>query len=162
MKKYEKLIRYLVWKMWERNKWIDYRDLIQEAWLVFFSIKQSYNSEKSSFTTYLYRCVKNHLFNYIQKEKRTIKTIPDFCKEQKLFNLQLFLSMLSEEAKLVVDILLDPASTLYTRFKYTKYTNESPQMIKRELKAILKHNYHYSEQKIDKCFQEIKKALTVL
>jgi len=71
----ENLIRKIAWSMKNKNANLEWEDLLQEAYVAYLEAIQTYDPNKGKATTYIYRCVKNHLLQYINKQKQWEKKI---------------------------------------------------------------------------------------
>lgn len=87
IKKYEPMMHKLL-KRFKIKR--DYEDTLQELRLVTWKIIDSHNIEKSTFTTFVYNCLKNYLINRLVVEKKYQKIEKDATRtlnEQIPYNL---------------------------------------------------------------------------
>lgn len=63
------LIRKIAWGFCKTSR-LDYNDLFQEACLAYLKSLESYNPEKGALSTYMWRCISNHLTNYLKLEQK--------------------------------------------------------------------------------------------
>lgn len=108
----ENLIRYLVRSFLKRAPYLDQDTLMSEGQLAYLEALEDYKPEESLFTTHLWHKVTQRLLDvkekaYWEKSHRPIIEL-DKMPTKENFNLQQFLLELSEDAKLMVQLTLEP------------------------------------------------------
>ena len=69
MKKYLNLVRHIAWSF-HRTTGIDWEELFGEASLAYCEALQSYHSEKSRESTWIFHCVRNRLITFCKEEAK--------------------------------------------------------------------------------------------
>ncbi len=106
--KYKKLLHHECW-LFCRSTRMDYNDLFGEAQIVFLNCLEKHDSDKSRFSTFLVRSIRNHflsLFEKYRKEKEMLipwDSVPHFPPIAPVYPTEeLQMNNLSAPAKLIV------------------------------------------------------------
>jgi RNA polymerase sigma factor (sigma-70 family) len=133
---------------------LEFEDLFQEAAIAYLKSARSFNPEKASFSTHLYKVVRNHLLNYIKKEQRYQKRISDSeIPEQPVYYIPFFefWNALSNSSREVASVVLENKETILLN---------SPQQNRKFVRAELSKK-GYSQKKIKEKIKKLRCDLQV-
>ncbi len=158
-KQYENLIKQLAWAWHHRSK-IEFKELLSEGNVAYCIAKDSYDENKSKFSTWLWHTVDLHLRAFVQKECQSKRINQQAYNQHENRGLahydsyffKLF-SHFSEEAKQVIEIILNSPN------EFLDIANWNTGSI--SISKFTDHLYEYEIpwKKSSRIFKEIKTVL---
>ncbi len=155
---YENLIRKLAWKF--SNNQQDFEEFFAEGNLEYVKALITYDSEKSCFSTYLYKCLNNRFCKIIEKRNvemkySTVRTKltkdPSIDFEHKI-NFKKTMKSISKEAQKIIRLIFETPGDIVDTVIYEK------EITKYAIRKTLR-GQGWPIRKIEKCFAEITTAL---
>ena len=164
---YQKLIYARAWN-WSLKSYWDFDDLLAEGNLVFCLARNSFNPEKSCFSTWLWKNLEIHYGNLIRKKK--IETVdfdinripnPDGNSERTVAIAKLIFQM-TDDAKLLVKIVLDTPNDLIWFIRKTRIDKQSATVSRFGLLYFMNRQRDWTFQRGIDAIKEIQKMLTLI
>jgi RNA polymerase sigma factor (sigma-70 family) len=103
------LIRKITWSF-HHSTGHEWNDLFQEATLAYLEALETFDPDRGKMSTHAWRCITNHLNNYLRLEKHQAGHI-DSLEDTETINLPIavrssFLDSLTSEAQVVANVVL--------------------------------------------------------
>lgn len=155
--KYEKLIYKECWnfkKKLKHNYYLNIKELISEANLVFCKCVHTFDKNQNvAFSTFLVKCIRNNLKNFIRTQHNQTKYIVDFDIDyfiESKIDFNFFTIELSIESQKLINFIKNfPPELKSKKGNITKET----------LSQIMHTHLGYQHKEIKNIFNEIKNSL---
>jgi hypothetical protein len=128
--KYKHMIYKVSWKIAKKMN-VEYDEAKSQAYLIFCESIKTYDKNKSSFSTYLFQRLygyltayfnKNKLFLYNEHDKFEDCAFEKFCKVIEFYD-RVSSKELTEDAKIIIDFILDKTFKKISIYDTAKYFN---------------------------------------
>lgn len=165
-KKYEsvrKLIDTVAIRFWEKYRG-DREEIFAESRLHFMKAFRTYNKRHAKFSTYVWLKVWNGLLDTKRKQARQAsklnKVTLEFStvKKKEKFELDKFLSQISDDARFVVDLALNPTPSTEWYLKQKDYRRQLGQVMRKIIKSQLRRR-GWNSSRIVSAFKEVRETL---
>ena len=135
----------------------DYNEWLAEANLAFVNAYRTWNPSHGRLTTWAWHNVRGHLLNLHRTKAAKAKreSLPADVGEESRFDLRAWLFELGEDARYVVDMVLESPVDLIQIMRTRDKKRPSRSLLKRFLRDL-----GWGHMKISKTFQEITEALS--
>lgn len=140
-----KLLMKICWNFSRTTK-LEFGDLLSEAYIAYYEAMKKYDSNISLPSTFIWKCVTNHLIDYYKKElKHKYIDIQEYTEKIKTFQ-NTYYDNLSQEQLVILEILLMMSK---------KFVVMPSELALKKLENIL-YNKGWNKIKINKTIKQLK------